>query len=159
MPAFTLQSINGSVSSQDFRGKYALLYFGYTSCPDVCPVTLATVTQALSKLDSKKAENFQVVFVSVDYKRDTPDVSNAFVKKFNSGFVGLSGTEDQINQVTREYSIYYKFNPPDPATGFYSVDHTSVVMILNRDGDLILTWPFGMENYQQVSDLETLAGK
>ena len=159
MSGFTLQSVNGPVSLESFRGKYVLLYFGYTSCPDVCPLTLATLTEALSKLDSKKASDFQVIFVSVDYKRDTPEVSNAFVKKFNPSFIGLSGTEDQINQVTKEYGIYYKFNPPDPTTGYYSVDHTAIVMVLNPNGGLVLTWPFGTQPDQETSDLDILANR
>jgi protein SCO1/2 len=113
----------------------------------------------LSKLDSGKADDFQVVFVSVDYKRDTPDISDAYAKRFNPGFIGLGGTQAQIDRVSQDYGIYYRLNPPDPATGFYSVDHTAVVMILNRNGELVLTWPFGMEVSQKISDLETLAGK
>jgi protein SCO1/2 len=159
MPGFTLESVNGPVSSEEFRGKYVLLYFGYISCPDVCPVTLATITQALSKLDSGKADDFQVIFVSVDYKRDPPDISDAYAKRFNPGFIGLGGTQAQIDRVTQDYGIYYRLNPPDPATGFYSVDHTAVVMILNRNGELVLTWPFDMEVSQKISDLETLASK
>ncbi len=157
MPGFTLQSANGPVSLESFRGKYVLLYFGYTSCPDICPVTLAFLNQALSKMDSQKAARFQVIFVSVDYQRDTPDVSSAFAKKFNSSFIGLSGTEDQINQVTKEYGIYYKLNPSDPKTGFYSVDHTAVVQVLNAQGELVLIWPFGTQIDQEISDLTTLA--
>ena len=136
MPGFTLQSSNGPVSLDSFRGKYVLVYFGYTSCPDICPITLATLTEALAKLGTKKAEDFQVIFISVDYKRDTPQISDAFAKKFNANFIGLGGTEAQINQVTQEYGIYYKLNPPDPTTGFYSVDHTALVQVLNPQGAL-----------------------
>ena len=159
MPGFTLQSANGPVSLESFRGKYVLLYFGYTSCPDICPITLATLTEALAKVGAKRAENFQVIFVSVDYKRDTPQVSDAFAKKFNSNFIGLGGTEDQINQVTKEYGIYYKLNPPDPTTGFYSVDHTALVQVLNPQGELVLIWPFGTQIDQETSDLNTLANR
>jgi protein SCO1/2 len=159
MPGFTLQSVNGPVSLDSFRGKYVLLYFGYTSCPDICPITLATLTQALAKLGNKKAADFQVIFVSVDYKRDTPDVSNAFVKKFNTSFIGLSGTEDQINQVTKEYGIYYKLNPPDPATGYYSVDHTALVMVLDSKDELVLIWPYNTEPDQETSDMAALLSR
>ena len=159
MPGFTLQSSNGPVSLDSFRGKYVLVYFGYTSCPDICPITLATLTEALAKLGTKKAENFQVIFISVDYKRDTPQISDAFAKRFNANFIGLGGTEAQINQVTQEYGIYYKLNPPDPATGFYSVDHTALVQVLNPQGALILIWPFGTQPDQETSDLATLLGR
>ena len=159
MPGFTLQSSNGPVSLDSFLGKYVLVYFGYTSCPDICPITLATLTQALARLGAKKAENFQVIFISVDYKRDTPQISDAFAKKFNSNFIGLSGTEAQINQVTQEYGIYYKLNPPDPTTGFYSVDHTALVQVLNPQGALILIWPFGTQPDQETSDLTNLVSQ
>ncbi len=159
MPGFTLQSSNGPVSLDSFRGKYVLLYFGYTSCPDICPITLATLTEALAKLGTKKAEEFQVIFVSVDYKRDTPQISDTFAKKFNSNFIGLGGTEAQINLVTQEYGIYYKLNPPDPATGFYSVDHTALVQVLTPQGALILIWPFGTQPDQETSDLATLVSR
>ena len=159
MPGFTLQSSNSPVSLDSFRGKFVLVYFGYTSCPDICPITLATLTEALAKLGTKKAENFQVIFISVDYKRDTPQISDAFAKRFNANFIGLGGTEAQINQVTQEYGIYYKLNPPDPATGFYSVDHTALVQVLNPQGELILIWPFGMQPDQETSDLATLVSR
>ena len=159
MPGFTLQSVNGPVSLESFRGKYVLLYFGYTSCPDVCPIEMATLTAALSRLDPKKVSDFQVIFVSVDYQRDTPEVSSAFAKRFNSSFIGLSGTQDQINQVTKEYGIYYKFDPPDPKTGFYVVEHTALVMVLNRNDELVLIWPFGTQPDQETSDLAILANR
>ena len=159
MPGFILQSSNGSVSLDSFRGKFILVYFGYTSCPDVCPITLATLTEALTKLGTKKAEEFQVIFISVDYKRDTPQISDAFAKKFNSNFIGLGGTEAQINQVTQEYGIYYKLNPPDPTTRYYSVDHTALVQVLNPQGELILIWPFGTQPDQETSDLATLVSR
>ena len=159
MPGFTLQSSNGPVSLDSFRGKFVLVYFGYTSCPDICPITLATLTEALTKLGTKKAEEFQVIFISVDYKRDTPQISDAFAKKFNSNFIGLGGTEAQINQVTQEYGIYYKLNPPDPATGFYSVDHTALVQVLNPQGALILIWPFGAQPDQETFDMVALASR
>jgi len=159
MTGFTLQSSNGPVSLDSFRGKFVLVYFGYTSCPDICPITLATLTEALTKLGTKKAEEFQVIFISVDYKRDTPQISDAFAKKFNSNFIGLGGTEAQINQVTQEYGIYYKLNPPDPTTGFYSVDHTALVQVLNPQGELILIWPFGTQPDQETSDLATLVSR
>jgi protein SCO1/2 len=159
MPGSTLQSANGRMSLESFCGKYVLLYFGYTSCPDVCPIEMATLTTALSILDPKKVADFQVIFVSVDYQRDTPDVSNAFAKKFNPSFIGLSGTEDQINRATKEYGIYYKFNPPDPITGFYIVDHTAVIMVLNRNDELVLIWPFGTQPDQETSDLAMLANR
>jgi protein SCO1/2 len=159
MPEFTLESVNGPVSSESFRGKYVLLYFGYTSCPDICPVTLANLKAALSRLDAREAGRFQVVFVSVDYKRDPPEASAAFARKFDSGFVGLSGTQAQIDQATKEYGIYYKLNAPDPGTGFYSVDHTATVLVLDPNGALILTWPFGMQPDQVASDLVALVSR
>ena len=95
MPDFTLQSTKGPVSLSSFRGKLVILYFGYTSCPDLCPTTLAMLHQAVEALGNK-AQEVQVIFISVDWKRDTPEVLEKYIAHFNSNFIGLSGTEAQI---------------------------------------------------------------
>jgi len=155
MPDFTLQSINGPVKLSDFKGKYVLLYFGYTSCPDLCPTTLGKLQQVLTRLADRESQ-IQVIFVSVDYLRDTPAKLDAFVKNFDKEFIGITGSKEQIDLVTKEYGIYYKINPPDPQTGFYSVDHSASVLIFNRQGKLAMTWPYGLETDQMTSDLQYL---
>lgn len=157
MPDFTLQSANGPVSLSDFRGKIVLLYFGYTSCPDVCPTTLANLRQALNEL-GQPADQVQVIFVSVDWKRDTPGDLASYLSAFRPDFLGLTGSQAQIDAVTRDYGIYYKLNDPQ-ANGYYSVDHTSTVQILDRQGNLIMTWPYGQIPADLLDDLKVLVRK
>ncbi len=157
MPDFTLQSAHGPVSLSDFRGKIVVLYFGYISCPDVCPTTLAGLRQALNNL-GKSADQVQVLFVSVDWKRDTPDKMASYVSAYRPDFIGLSGSQEQIDAVTRDFGIFYQLNPPD-ANGFYSVDHTASVQILDRQGNLIMTWPYGLSPADLLDDLKVLVRK
>ncbi len=138
MPDFVLQSARGPVKLSSFRGKYVVLYFGYTSCPDICPTTLAALKAALNLLNGQDSQ-VQVIFVSVDYKRDTPEKLSNYMQNFSPNFVGLVGTQSQTDQVTKDFGISYKLNDPDPATGAYSVDHTANILVLDRQGKLVLT--------------------
>jgi protein SCO1/2 len=156
-PDFTLQSVDGPVSLGDFRGKIVVIYFGYTFCPDVCPLTMGALRQATDKLGSK-ATDVQVIFISVDWKRDTPEVMANYVAHFNSDFVGLSGTQEQIDQVTKDFGIYYLLNLPDEE-GKYSVDHTTSTQVLDREGNLILVWPYDTTPADMTSDLKALLKK
>jgi protein SCO1 len=159
MGDFTLQSKQGPVKLSEFRGKYVILYFGYTSCPDICPTTLAGLSAVINNLTKAETSQLQVIFVSVDYKRDTPEKMANYTGAFNPAFIGLSGTQSQIDQVTRQYDIYYKLNDPDPKTGFYSVDHTSTVLVLDPHGELIMTWPYGQQPDEIASDIKNLLKK
>ena len=151
---FTLQSTQGPVSLSNFNGKVVVLYFGYISCPDVCPITLATLHQALESLGSK-ADEVQVLFVSVDWKRDTPEVMGKYVSHFDPGFIGLSGTQQQIDAVTTDLGIFYLLNLPD-SNGFYSVDHTASMRVLDRQGRLAIIWPHDIQPSAMTSDLRVL---
>jgi len=159
MPDFTLQSANGPMQLSDFRGKYVALYFGYTACPDICPTTLADLKTAMAALDKQLASQVQVIFVSVDYKRDTPQKVDAYAKLFRTDFIGLGGSQEQIDQATHDFGIYYKLDDPDPITGAYSVEHTAMVLLLNPKGELVVTWPYGQTASEITSDLQSLSRK
>ncbi len=154
MPNFTLQSVDGPVSLSDFRGKIVVLYFGYTSCPDVCPTTLANLRRALNDL-GEKAEEVQLVFVAVDWQKDTPERVASYLSAFHPSFVGLSGAQEQIDAVTKDFGIFYQINPPDE-NGYYTVDHTATTLVLDREGGLILTWRYGMTADEFLEDLKVL---
>lgn len=154
MPDFTLQASTGPVSLSSLRGKVVVLYFGYTACPDVCPMTLANLRQALNDL-GQPADQVQVVLVSVDWKRDTPEKLASYLSAFRPDFLGLTGTEKQIDAVTKDFGVFYKLNEPD-AKGYYSVDHTATVQILDRQGNLIMTWPYGQTPADLRDDLKVL---
>ncbi len=157
MPDFTLQSVNGPVSLSEFRGKVVVLYFGYTSCPDVCPTTLANLRRAVNGL-GEKADDVQVIFVAVDWQKDTPERAASYLNAFHPDFVGLSGTQAQIDAVTKDFGIFYQINPPDE-NGYYTVDHTATTLVLNREGALMLTWPYGLTADEFLEDLKVLARK
>lgn len=154
MPDFTLQSANGPVSLSDFRGKVVILYFGYTSCPDVCPTTLAHVRYAFNEL-GERAKGAQLLFVAVDWKKDTPERVASYLSAFHPDFIGVSGTEAEINAVTKDFGIFYQINPPDE-NGYYTVDHTATVLVLDREGRLMLTWPYGMTAEEMLEDLQAV---
>jgi protein SCO1 len=157
MPDFVLESAGGPVKLSDSRGKIVVLYFGYLSCPDVCPTTLAALREALNSL-GEKADQVQVLFVSVDYKRDTPEKVRGYATNFHPNFIGLAGSQAQIESVTKDFGIYYKLNQPD-ANGFYTVEHTATVQLLNPAGELMMTWPYGIQPNEMASDLKALLGK
>jgi protein SCO1/2 len=151
---FSLESADGPVSLHDFCGKLVVLYFGYTSCPDVCPLTLSYLSKAVNSLGNQ-ANDVQVIFVSVDWKRDTPEKLATYVSAFHPGFIGLTGNQSQIDQATKEFGIFYQLNPPD-ANGFYSVDHTATVLVIDRQGKWFLDWPYGTGPDKITTDLQTL---
>jgi protein SCO1 len=142
------------VSLSDFKGKLVVLYFGYTYCPDVCPTTLAELAQAMRKL-GKKADQVQVVMVTVDPDRDTPEHLAEYLAYFNPTFVGLSGTPEQIAAAAAAYGIYYHKNEGTPASG-YTVDHTATLTALDEQGQVRLFWPYGTAGDDIAADLSHL---
>lgn len=158
MPDFTLPSASGPVTLSNFRGRYVALYFGYTSCPDICPATSAALKAALSQLGEQDSQ-LQVIFISVDYKRDTPEKLFTYMQNFRPDFLGLVGTEAQTDQITHDFGIFYQLNEPDPATGAYTVDHTSNILVLDRQGALALTWAYDQQPNEIASDLRNLLKK
>jgi protein SCO1/2 len=121
-------------SSSDFRGRFVLLYFGYTFCPDVCPTTLQDMATALSNLGPKSAK-IMPVFITIDPERDTPAVLNKYMSAFGPHFVGLTGSMADITRVAHAYRVYFAKQPV--AGGGYSVDHSSVLYLLGPDGKLV----------------------
>jgi protein SCO1 len=163
MPDFTLQSASGPVSLSDFRGKLVVVFFGFTNCTDVCPLTLAAFRQAFTELGDQ-AMDVQVLFISVDHRRDTPEVVHGYTSNFHPDFIGLAGSKQQIDQVTRDFGVYYELGEPlegddDHAHGAYNVEHTTTVQVLDRQGNLVLTWSYGMPPDKLASDLKVLLRK
>ena len=133
---FTLTDGAGkTVTDADFRGKYMLVYFGYTFCPDVCPTTLNDVGQAMDKL-GKLAVDIRPVFITVDPARDTPAVVRQYAAAFSPRLVGLTGTPEQIAAVAREYRVYYAKHVTGPGPGDYTMDHSSILYLMDAKGPL-----------------------
>lgn len=141
----------------DQRGKIVLLFFGYTSCPDVCPTTLAEMTQVMNQLGDA-SKNVQVIFVSVDPKRDTPEKVQEYASRFNSTFIGLSGSQAELEPIWQSYSIFRTEVQTDSAMG-YTVDHTARLYLIDADGNLRLSYAYGTLVEDIVHDIELLLGK
>jgi cytochrome oxidase Cu insertion factor (SCO1/SenC/PrrC family) len=132
---YTLTDQNGkAVSSADFHGKYQLIYFGYSFCPDVCPTTLGVISQALDKMGVDQ-NRIVPVFITIDPDRDTPGVLKNYMAAFGPRFVGLTGSQAQITAVEKEYRVYAKKQPL--AAGGYGMDHSSVIYLMGADGRLV----------------------
>ena len=134
---FTLTDGNGKqVTDQDFRGKYMLVFFGFTFCPDICPTTLNMVSDALDRL-GPKADKIAPLFITVDPKRDTPAVVKQYAAAFGPRIVGLTGTPEQIKAVAKAYRVYYAEHRTGEGPGDYSMDHSSVMYLMGPDGTFV----------------------
>lgn len=137
---FTLTDGNGRVvTDASLRGRYALIYFGYTYCPDVCPTTLNALAAALVEL-GPKGDRVTPVFITVDPARDTPAVLKAFTAAFHPRMVGLTGSPAAIAAVAKAYAIYYKKGEVTP-NGGYMMDHSSVAYLMDPDGKPLALLP------------------
>ncbi len=123
-----------SRSSTDFLGKYQLIYFGYTLCPDVCPTTLAIIAAAMDKLGPTQ-NRIVPIFVSIDPERDKPAALKTYLAWFGPRFVGLTGTPEQIARIEGEFRVYAR--KQSLQGGGYSIDHSSVIYLIGPDGKLV----------------------
>ncbi len=156
---FTLENGDGKpVTDKDFRGKYMLVYFGYTFCPDVCPTTLNAVADAMDKLGPAAATRLQPLFVTVDPKRDTPALVKQYVAAFGPNIVGLTGTPDQIAQIAREYRVYYAEHRTGPGPNDYSMDHSSVLYLMSPTGAFIAPVRADESGEEIAANLKKLMG-
>ncbi|MBR8316755.1 SCO family protein [Burkholderia dolosa] len=132
--SFTLTGGDGRpVDARAFRGRVALVYFGYTHCPDVCPETMARLMEVLAKL-GPQANDVRILFVSVDPARDTPQAMQSYVDAFDAAHArGLTGTERQIESLAKRYRVAYQMEKRDPSGG-YEVTHSSAVYIFDANG-------------------------
>lgn len=133
---FSMMSPSGEKQLSDFEGKLVLLYFGYTYCPDICPTNLANLSVAYSQLNEQQKQNLQILFVSVDPERDTPERLQEYVNYFDSNMVGLTNTADRISEVANRYGVVYaKVDDPNNGTN-YAVDHSAFTYVVDQQGQL-----------------------
>lgn len=133
---FALQGAgNKTITQNDLKGKTVLMFFGYASCPDICPTTMAQLTEVIQRL-GHDAKDLRIIFVSVDPHRDTPDILQAYVDAFNKNAMGLTGTETQIANLARKYRIAYQIEKPKPGASAdtYDVTHSRGVFIFDNKG-------------------------
>ena len=120
------------VTDQDFRGKWMVVYFGYTHCPDACPTALNAIAVALDKLPAAERGKVQPIFITVDPERDTPPVMKEYVAAFASDIIGLTGTVDALKPVEKSYHVVAEKHPT--AGGGYDMDHSSIIYVMDPDG-------------------------
>jgi protein SCO1/2 len=128
-----------TVSDADFRGRFMLIYFGYTFCPDVCPTTLATMAQAYDSLPPDERRKLALIFITVDPERDTADQIGQYVENFSPDLIGLTGSPEQIRKVLAEYRVYARKGEDDG--GNYAVNHSSIVYLMGPDGKYLNHFP------------------
>ncbi len=128
------------VCLSEFRGKAVFMFFGYTHCPDVCPAALQTLARTMKLLDEEERSKVQVLFISVDPERDTPEVSQKYAEFFYPTFLGLTGTPEEIKKVTKDYMAFYS-KVEGQSEGGYLVDHTAYIYLIAPDGTLKLIYP------------------
>jgi protein SCO1/2 len=130
---FSLTDQHGArVTEQDFAGRYMLIYFGYTYCPDVCPLSLTTMSAAVDQLPPEQAAEVVPVFITVDPARDTVEQLALYAPLFHPQLVALTGTEDEVRAAARAYRVY--FHIPDEEGDAYLVDHSTFVYLMDPDG-------------------------
>jgi protein SCO1/2 len=134
---FKLVATDGqNVSDQTYRGKWLLIFLGYTFCPDACPTALSNISVALEKLGSG-AENLQPLFVTVDPRRDTREVMRDYLQSFDPRIIGLTGTQDQIDRVIKEYRVYATQDKSESNNNDYAVSHSAYIYMMDPQGQFV----------------------
>ena len=152
---FTLQTANNEVFRlSDQKGKIVLIFFGYTSCPDVCPVTLATFKQVYDTL-GENSQKVRFVMITADPDRDTPEKVAEYVAQFNSEFIGLSGSLADLDAIWKELGVFVEKQDSGSAAG-YLVSHTASVYVIDQNRNLLMMLPYGTSAIDMADDLTQL---
>ncbi|MCZ2328654.1 SCO family protein [Bartonella sp. F02] len=159
---FTLTSSNGEIVTEaDIRSKPSALFFGYTMCPDICPTTLADLSQWLTELGSD-ADKLGIWFVTVDPERDTPEVLREYLSNFNDKIIGITGDPEKVRNMIDSFNIVAEKVPGD--NGNYTFNHTAAILLLKKGGKLFGTIPYNVEENEvkdeiAIERLKKLASK
>ena len=142
---FKLYGHDKPVSLSDFRGKLVVMYFGFASCPDVCPTTLSIIAAALNQLTPDEMESVQPIFISIDPERDRGERLTAYAEYFHPGFIGITGTPEEVQKVANQYGGFFVKVESDSALD-YMVEHTSKTYIISKDGKYVSILPHDMSS-------------
>ena len=157
-PQFELTDVDGqSFHLSDVDGQVVIMFFGYTSCPDVCPVTLSDFLRIRSQLGNQ-AKNVSFVFITVDPERDTPERMKKYLTNFDPEIIGLTGERSDLEPVWSSYGVYEAMVEGGSEDN-YLVDHSSRIYVINADGNLLLTYLFGTENKVITEDVRHLVSR
>lgn len=146
------------VTDADFRGRYMLVYFGFTYCPDVCPTSLNRNMQALDRLDEAQAGKVQPILISVDPERDTPEHMKEYVGHFGPDLRGLTGTQEQVAAAAKAYGVYFAKVPNAGDPDSYLVDHTSITYLMDPDGKFVQHFRHDLPPEEMAEQLRKLLG-
>ena len=153
---FTLVDQNGKpFTDADLKGKWQLVFFGYTHCPDVCPTTLNDLSLAVDKLGDKKNQ-VGIVLISVDPERDTPAELKSYVESFGGPIVALTGTADEVKQAAQAYKVFYAKHPR--SDGGYDMDHSALIYVMDPQGRFTATFTPDDKEDAIVKRLQKLLG-
>ncbi|QEW20459.1 SCO1/SenC [Marinibacterium anthonyi] len=151
---FELTDHRGMVQTQrDFSGRWMLIFFGFTSCPDICPTTLSEVAVLMEGLGDE-AEKVQPIFITIDGERDRPVVLSEYVAQFDAGIVGLTGTAAQMAAVSDKFPIFFERNDDPTAPGGYTMSHTSNLFLFDPKAGYSTSWPYGTSAEEILADLQ-----
>lgn len=134
---FSVDTVNGKVTKDSFKGKNLAVYFGYTYCPDVCPTSLSSLAQALNSFNKDKIEDFVGIFISVDPNRDTLNNLNEYAKYFHKNFIGATSDKKNIDDIVKRYGSYYKKITLENSAMGYSIAHTAYIYLFDKKGKFI----------------------
>ncbi|MHA1132754.1 MAG: SCO family protein [Alphaproteobacteria bacterium] len=131
-----------TVTDKDFRGRYMLVFFGFTHCPDICPAELQVMSAALEDLGAD-ADKVVPIFITLDPERDTPEAVTAYVQNFGTNFVGLTGSPEAIEKAAKAYRVTYQKFQDESMGDDYSIDHSALVYLMGPDGAFVTHIPYG----------------
>ena len=156
---FSLVGTDGKpVTDRDFRGRYMLIFFGFTHCPDICPAELQVTAQALDQLGDK-AKKVVPIFITLDPERDTPEAMANYVKSFGPNFVGLTGSPEAIAAAAKAYRVSYAKVENKNSPGDYSVDHSALVYLMDPEGRYVTHFSYGLSADQMAEKLGKLLSR
>lgn len=153
---FTLVAPDGPLSLSDLHGKVVLIFFGYTSCPDVCPISLAKINTCFGEMDEAEVDQVRALFITLDPERDTTEVLRKYTGYFHPNIIGLTEQEVVITAVARQYGVEYQRKPmPGSALG-YSISHPTDVLVVDQEGRLVGTLSHDADGKEYLTRIRTL---
>lgn len=153
--SFSLTNQDGTtVTDVDLKGKFVLVYFGFSHCPDICPTDLALISQVMEQLGDT-AQKIQPVFITVDPERDTPEELKTYLTNFYPGIIGLTGSKEQISDIANKYRIYAK-KVESESIGEYLMDHSAFTYLMDKDGKYVTHFSGNQTAEEIIAKINTL---
>ena len=153
---FSLRSNKGMVSLFDFKEKVVVIYFGFMSCKNACPVSMTKIRRAFMRLNEQELKNVQGIFVSIDPKRDKLDELAAFTQKYHKNVIGLVGKKDTVNQLVKQYGVIADMSALDGKSITYTVDHSSRFYMIDKEGKILTTLSYSTTPAELVAKIREM---